>query len=65
MTAVQVFVIILCAAVIGLALYLLIRSLRKMARGSCCEGCTGCRHASSCSSRDPAVDEQGVKNDPK
>ena len=42
MTAVQVLVIIICAAVIGLALSLFVRSMRKMVRGSCCEGCSGC-----------------------
>lgn len=61
MTAVQLFVVIICGIIIGLAVYLLIRSLRKMAKGRCCEGCAGCRYAADCRSRDPSVNEQGER----
>lgn len=57
MTVLQIFIVAFCGVVIGLALYLLIRSLRKMVKGRCCEGCAGCQHAATCSSRDPSVDD--------
>jgi hypothetical protein len=52
-------VIVFCGLLIGLALYLLIRSLRRMVKGRCCEGCDGCSQASNCSSRDPSVKQKG------
>jgi hypothetical protein len=45
-------VIVFCGLLIGLALFLLIRSLRRMIKGRCCEGCDGCSQASNCSSFD-------------
>ncbi len=50
MTAV---VVVLCGLVIALALYLLVRSLRKMSRGQCCEGCSDCPQKHGCSSYHP------------
>ncbi|MGI6404843.1 MAG: FeoB-associated Cys-rich membrane protein [Oscillospiraceae bacterium] len=46
-------IVILCGLVIALALYLLVRSLRKMSQGQCCEGCSGCSHKNNCSSYRP------------
>lgn len=63
MTVLQMLVILFCGLLIGLALYLLVRSLRGMAKGRCCEGCVGCQHAADCSSRDPAVNERGERQD--
>jgi hypothetical protein len=50
----QFIVIVFCGLLIGLALFLLIRSLRRMAKGRCCEGCDGCPQADNCSSVDHA-----------
>lgn len=46
----QITIIIFCGIIIGLAIYLLIRSLIKMSKGRCCEGCSGCPQAQNCSS---------------
>lgn len=46
---VKILVIVFCGCLIGLALYLFVRSLRKMAKGRCCEGCAGCAQAENCS----------------
>ncbi len=45
-------IVIVCGLLIGLALFLLLRSLRKMSKGQCCEGCGGCPHRESCSLKD-------------
>ena len=50
MTGLQIAVVVFCGLVIALALFLLVRSLRKMAKGRCCEGCDGCSQAGNCSS---------------
>lgn len=46
-------VVVLCGLVIALALYLLARSLWKMSRGQCCEGCSDCSQKDGCSSYRP------------
>lgn len=61
MSILHIFIVAVCGMLIGVALLLLARSLRRMVRGQCCEGCVGCAHARGCSSRDPKVNEQGEK----
>lgn len=46
-------IVVLCGLIIALALYLLVRSVRKISKGQCCEGCTGCPHTNTCSSYRP------------
>ena len=50
MSAMQIAIIVFCGLLIGLAIFLLIHSLRKMAKGRCCEGCNDCPQAGNCSS---------------
>lgn len=54
-------IVLICGLVIALALILLARSLRKMSRGQCCEGCGDCSQKNSCSSvhRDEQDDPRG------
>jgi hypothetical protein len=52
-------VIILCGLIIALAIYLFVRSMRKMSRGQCCEGCEGCSVKGNCSSADSDTDNAG------
>ncbi len=47
-----VFIVILCGLIIGLALFFLLRSLRRISKGECCEGCGDCPQRDSCSSKD-------------
>lgn len=62
MTGLQILVVALCGLLIGLALYLLVRSLRKMVKGRCCEGCDGCSQTGNCSSL-KAVEDRKKRND--
>lgn len=48
----NIVLLIGCGLLIGYAIYMLIKILRKMLKGSCCEGCKGCRHTGDCSSYD-------------
>lgn len=55
----QIAVVIFCGLLIGLAAYLLVRSLRNMAKGKCCEGCEGCPHDGNCKNQSDKDKAQG------
>lgn len=63
MTAIQGIVVVVCGIIIALAIFLLVRSLRKMAKGRCCEGCAGCSQKEHCSSRLDIRERKGESGD--
>jgi len=45
-----IIVVVIIAALMGLAIWGMIRSRKK---GSCCGGCSGCSHAKACRTNKP------------
>lgn len=54
-----VLIVILCGLIIALAVYFLIRSVRRMVKGQCCEGCGSCPRRDDCSGAPP--DDQNTR----
>jgi len=57
----SILVILLCGAIIALAVYLFIRNIINMSKGKCCEGCEGCPQKKACTNCSPQVNEENEK----